>query len=194
MNCANCGAELSAGWGFCIKCGKSATKRRNGCAYQGEIISEGGGSNFEDKAYDQVGQELETNNVDRATWTKAFAMADGDDKLTRSRYIRLRVERLLEQEGVRLQTEREISKQNLQTTEEVHPAKQEPSELAQLGTDRYQFRPPPKYGGHSRIGSNEPSVTPVSIWIKREARDVVVFLLVVGICLAFLALYYHRPV
>jgi len=64
---------------------------------------------LEEKAYDQVGQELETHTVDRATWTKAFAQAGGDDKQTRVLYIQLRVEKLVSSGTVRLKAEHELA-------------------------------------------------------------------------------------
>jgi len=66
-------------------------------------------NDLEDKAYDQVGQELETNTVDRATWTKAFAQAGGDDKQTRVVYIQLRVEKLVSAGTERLKAEQELA-------------------------------------------------------------------------------------
>ena len=64
---------------------------------------------LEEKAYDQVGQELESNTVDRATWTKAFAQAGGDDKQTRVVYINLRVEKLVSSGMARLKAEQELA-------------------------------------------------------------------------------------
>lgn len=64
---------------------------------------------LEEKAYDQVGQELETHTVDRATWTKAFAQAGGDDQQTRVVYIQLRVEKLVSSGMVRLKAEHELA-------------------------------------------------------------------------------------
>lgn len=66
-------------------------------------------NDLEDKAYDQVGQELESNTVDRATWTKAFAQAGGDDKQTRVVYITLRVEKLVSAGVARLKAEQELA-------------------------------------------------------------------------------------
>ena len=48
-----------------------------------------------DTFYDTVGKELEDGKPDRATWTRAFAEADGDDAKARAVYIRLRVARLM---------------------------------------------------------------------------------------------------
>jgi hypothetical protein len=45
--------------------------------------------------YDTVGKELEDGKPDRATWTRAFAEADGDDAKARAAYIRLRVAGLM---------------------------------------------------------------------------------------------------
>jgi len=64
---------------------------------------------LEEKAYDQVGQELETHTVDRATWTKAFAQAGGDDQQTRVVYIQLRVDKLVSSGMVRLKAEQELA-------------------------------------------------------------------------------------
>jgi cbb3-type cytochrome oxidase subunit 3 len=51
--------------------------------------------NLEDWAYEQVGKELDSNNLDIGAWTKAFAQANGDDKQTRVIYIKARVEKLI---------------------------------------------------------------------------------------------------
>jgi len=58
--------------------------------------------NLEDWAYEQVGEELNSNNPDKGLWTKAFAQADGDDKQTKVLYIRARVEKLITVEQARL--------------------------------------------------------------------------------------------
>ncbi len=58
--------------------------------------------NLEDWAYEQVGEELNSNNPDKGLWTKAFAQADGDDKQTKVLYIRARVEKLIAVEQARL--------------------------------------------------------------------------------------------
>lgn len=44
----------------------------------------------ESEIYKLIANELESGNTDKATWTKAFALADGDDKQTRAKYIKLR--------------------------------------------------------------------------------------------------------
>lgn len=68
-------------------------------------------SDLEEKAYDRVGQELESNTVDRATWTRAFAQAGGDDKQTRVLYITMRVEKLVSSGIVRLKAELALAEQ-----------------------------------------------------------------------------------
>lgn len=40
--------------------------------------------------YEKVALEIETGNTDKAIWTKAFALADGDEKKTKANYIKLR--------------------------------------------------------------------------------------------------------
>lgn len=48
----------------------------------------------EDRLYTQIAQELETNTIDKALWTKAYAQAGGDEKQTRALYIKARFARL----------------------------------------------------------------------------------------------------
>ena len=48
----------------------------------------------DDVFYERIGIELESNDVDKAVWTRAFAMAEGDDKKTRVSYINLRFKKL----------------------------------------------------------------------------------------------------
>jgi len=48
----------------------------------------------EESAYERAADELETNQVDKATWARAFADADGDADKTKARYIALRVKKL----------------------------------------------------------------------------------------------------
>ena len=48
----------------------------------------------EEGAYARAADELETNQVDKATWARAFADADGDADKTKARYISLRVKKL----------------------------------------------------------------------------------------------------
>lgn len=49
----------------------------------------------EDRLYEQIAQEMESNTVDKGLWTKAYAQAEGDDKQTRVLYIKARFARLL---------------------------------------------------------------------------------------------------
>jgi hypothetical protein len=49
----------------------------------------------EEGAYARAADELETNQVDKATWARAFADADGDADKTKARYIALRVKKLI---------------------------------------------------------------------------------------------------
>jgi len=61
---------------------------------------------LEDWAYERVAEELETNAMEKGTWTKAYAMSGGDEKETKLVYIKLRVEKLIAQESIRLEQER----------------------------------------------------------------------------------------
>ena len=47
-----------------------------------------------ESAYERAADELETNQVDKATWARAFADSDGDTQKTKARYIALRVKKL----------------------------------------------------------------------------------------------------
>lgn len=58
---------------------------------------------IEDRLYEQIAQEIETNAVDKGIWTKVYAQAGGDDKLTRVAYIKVRFEKLMAAENARLE-------------------------------------------------------------------------------------------
>lgn len=58
---------------------------------------------IEDRLYEQIAQEIETNAVDKGIWTKAFAQSGGDDKLTRVAYIKARLEKLMVAETARIE-------------------------------------------------------------------------------------------
>jgi hypothetical protein len=48
----------------------------------------------EDALYEQVAAEMSANDIKRGFWTKAFALANGDAKITKTQYIKLRVEQI----------------------------------------------------------------------------------------------------
>jgi hypothetical protein len=48
----------------------------------------------EDAFYEQVGKEIEANNLQTGLWTRAFAEADGDENRAKAIYIKLRVAQL----------------------------------------------------------------------------------------------------
>ena len=52
------------------------------------------GSMSEKVIYAKIADELDSGNLDRSTWTMAFAEADGDTSKARARYIRYRVAEL----------------------------------------------------------------------------------------------------
>ncbi len=56
-------------------------------------------TNVEDQIYTQIADELDSGNLDKAAWTKAYAASDGEDKKARSAYIKLRFERLASDMG-----------------------------------------------------------------------------------------------
>lgn len=58
---------------------------------------------IEDRLYEQIAQEIESNAVDKGIWTKAFAQSGGDDKLTRVAYIKARFEKLMAAENAKLE-------------------------------------------------------------------------------------------
>lgn len=65
---------------------------------------------LEDRLYEQIAQELETDTVDKGLWTKSYAQAGGDDKQTRVLYIKLRFARLLAMENDRRESVRQDKK------------------------------------------------------------------------------------
>jgi hypothetical protein len=55
----------------------------------------------EERLYEQIAQELDTNTLDKGLWTKAYAQAGGDDQQTRVLYIKARFARLRAMENAR---------------------------------------------------------------------------------------------
>jgi len=51
----------------------------------------------DDFLYTQVAKEISDGQIDRTTWTRAFAHSGGTEEATKSFYIRFRVERLREE-------------------------------------------------------------------------------------------------
>ncbi len=41
--------------------------------------------------YDRIAEEITDGQIDKGLWTEAFAITNGDERLTRSQYIKLRV-------------------------------------------------------------------------------------------------------
>ena len=53
----------------------------------------------EDEVYEIIDIEINTGQLNRAIWTRAFADADGDESKAKARYIKLRAAQLLGQEA-----------------------------------------------------------------------------------------------
>jgi hypothetical protein len=87
--------------------------------------------NLEDWAYEKVGEELESNNPDKAVWTKAFAQSGGDDKQTKVLYIKLRVEKLIALETSRLEAQRKSEEENTSRKLQEEIEKQNATKLAE---------------------------------------------------------------
>ena len=52
---------------------------------------------LEEAVYSAISEELETGNIDRASWIKAYERANGDKQRAKAEYIRLRKKKLLNQ-------------------------------------------------------------------------------------------------
>lgn len=85
---------------------------------------------IEDRLYEQIAQEIETNAVDKGLWTKAFAQSGGDDKLTRVAYIKARFEKLMAADNAKFEAMQ-------QEREEM--AKHEREEAERIGTLRQRI-------------------------------------------------------
>ena len=44
--------------------------------------------------YDRIADEISGGEIDKGLWTEAYALTNGDERLTRSQYIKLRLKRL----------------------------------------------------------------------------------------------------
>jgi hypothetical protein len=60
---------------------------------------------LEGRLYEQIGNELDTQDIDKGVWTKVFSEAMGDDAKTRALYIRVRFDKLLSAESAKLEAE-----------------------------------------------------------------------------------------
>lgn len=56
----------------------------------------------QERIYDAIGLELEHGPVDRATWTRAFAEAEGNESRAKARYIAIRFARILAAEQIHI--------------------------------------------------------------------------------------------
>ncbi len=63
---------------------------------------------IEDRLYEQIAQEIETNTVDKGIWTRLFAECGGDEKQIKVLYIKQRVEKLIALAKEELRKSREL--------------------------------------------------------------------------------------
>lgn len=70
----------------------SLSSKTNDAAITSEALAN---KSIEDTIYEKIGQELESNKKDIATWTKAYAESNGDETKARVSYINIRLEKLL---------------------------------------------------------------------------------------------------
>ena len=76
----------------------------------------------DERLYEQIAQELDTNTVDKGFWTKAYAQAGGDDQQTRVLYIKARFAKLLVMETARgdvIRQEQERAARLAKTKEQI---------------------------------------------------------------------------
>jgi prepilin signal peptidase PulO-like enzyme (type II secretory pathway) len=59
------------------------------------------GGRSDDKYFDEVAEELESGSYERALWTKALALANGDPQVQRAQYVKLRVAQLSTKDRLR---------------------------------------------------------------------------------------------
>ena len=75
---------------------RAAAQTRNATPssqYSANIASTSEQAEIDDNLiYEQIANELETGNTDKGLWTRLFAECDGDEKKTRTLYIKQRVE------------------------------------------------------------------------------------------------------
>lgn len=84
--------------------------------------------NEEESIYNAIYEEIETGNVNKALWTKLFALHDGDTGKIKSSYIRARYKSILNQKtnhGKQTDDTKHafLGEKNLQATNELHVEK-----------------------------------------------------------------------
>ena len=69
----------------------------------------------DDHLYEQVANEIDAGQLDRALWTKSFSKSGGDEQRTKARYIKERVSRLKDEarqiNRMEMEGERELDRQ-----------------------------------------------------------------------------------
>ena len=79
---------------------------------------------IENRLYEQIAQEIETNTVDKAIWTRVYAQTSGDEKQTRVAYIKARLEKLMAAENAKLEAiqreKKEIERREQEQRERDH--------------------------------------------------------------------------
>lgn len=107
---------------------------------------------IEDRLYEQIAQEIETNTVDKGIWTRLFAECGGDERQIKVLYIKQRAERL------RSEIQAEMIRQR-PSAERQRIIDECSTTLAQLGyrlvqkSDQWEIREP--LGGRAPIISLE---------------------------------------
>jgi hypothetical protein len=80
--------------------GTQTLPRAPGSGDKASVSDHPSDSSLIDATYERIDQELQTGNLDRATWTRAQGDAEGDTERTKALYIKYRGQRLLERRGL----------------------------------------------------------------------------------------------
>jgi len=68
-------------------------------------------ADIDDKYYEMVSGELDSDQINTALWTKAFSLCDGDETRTKAKYIGLRVQQMKAEQDRLLAAEQEEKQQ-----------------------------------------------------------------------------------
>lgn len=64
----------------------------------GEVLVDSRIASTEEELYEKIGSELDSGELHRPTWLKAFSQANGDEKIAKASYIKLRLIKLQKEE------------------------------------------------------------------------------------------------
>lgn len=75
----------------------------------------------EEAIYERVAQEIESSNLRQGVWAKIISETDGDEKIAKARYIKVRSQELIDKKKQELQIDHELMLANVEEAMQTNP-------------------------------------------------------------------------